>query len=87
MTTVPTAKGALEAALGARFRAVRRAAKISQGELAKMLGCSINTIRWMEAGARLLRFDDIVRAAEAMGVTLDQLAPEGADLKTLCGEG
>lgn len=67
MTTRPEARGPLEAALGARFRAVRKAHKVTLHDLANGLGCSVNTVRWHEAGARMMRTDDIVRAADIIG--------------------
>jgi transcriptional regulator with XRE-family HTH domain len=41
--------------------------------LSRALNCSVNTIRWHEAGARMMRADMIVRAAAVMGVTPDEL--------------
>jgi transcriptional regulator with XRE-family HTH domain len=68
MTTRPEPRGAVEAALGARFRLMRRQQKVSLLAVAQGLGCSINTVRWHEAGARMLRTDDLVRAALIIGV-------------------
>lgn len=67
-TTRPEARGQVEAALGARFRKVRKTQKVTLLDLAQRLGCSVNTVRWHEAGARMMRVDDIVRAAEIIGV-------------------
>ena len=66
--TVPVASSPENAALGARFKAVRRQHKVWLKPLAEALGCSLNTIRWHEAGARMMRLDDIVKAAGVMGV-------------------
>jgi transcriptional regulator with XRE-family HTH domain len=68
MSTKPVARTPLEEALGAAFRAARRANKVSLTAMAQKLGCSINTVRWHEAGARSLRADDLVRAADIIGV-------------------
>lgn len=79
MTTKPIPRGDLEVALGRRFRSVRRASGVRQIDVAKRLGLSINTVRWHEAGARLLRVDELMRAAEIIGcdpVNLISLGPE-----------
>lgn len=68
MATVPTPRGEFEAALGERFKAARRARKVWLRDLAKVLGVSVNTIRWHENGARMLRVDLLVQAANHMGV-------------------
>lgn len=67
--TIPKPKGDLEARLGARFRAVRTSHGLRLMDLVERLGAHINTIRWHEAGARMMRVDDLVRAAEAIGVS------------------
>lgn len=71
--TMPQARGEFEAALGARFREVRKRQKVWLVPLAKALGCSVNTIRWHEYGARMLRADLLVRAAEFMNVPHEDL--------------
>lgn len=68
MTTTPIPKGDFERELGERFRAVRRARKVWLRPLADALGVSVNTIRWHESGARMMRADTIVKAAEIIGV-------------------
>lgn len=73
MGSKPMARGEVERALGERFRAVRRRQKCWLADLSKALDCSINTIRWHEAGARMMRADMIVRAAAVMGVEPDEL--------------
>jgi|688.fasta_scaffold17039_8 hypothetical protein len=73
MTTIPTSKGDLEAALGAQFRDTRRANQVWLRDLSKKLGVSVNTVRWHEAGARMMRTDLIVRAAEIIGVPASEL--------------
>lgn len=68
MSTKPVAAGPVEQALGVLFREVRKRQKIRLIDLSEGLGCSVNTIRWHEAGARMLRTDDLVRCANIMGV-------------------
>ena len=67
-STVPSPKGRLEHALGEQFRLVRRQQGVWLRDLSRTLGVSVNTIRWHEAGARMLRTDTLVRAAHLMGV-------------------
>lgn len=68
MTTKPVPAGEVEQALGRRFREVRKRQKVRLLDLSQALGCSINTVRWHEAGARMLRTDDLIRCAGVMGV-------------------
>lgn len=73
--------GPLEASLGRLFHDRRKAArpKVSLAQLAAHLKCSINTIRWHEAGTRLMRLDDVVRAAAFMDVPHADLLPPQVD--------
>jgi transcriptional regulator with XRE-family HTH domain len=73
MATKPQPKGEVEMALGEQFRAVRRRQKVWLRDLAAKLECSVNTVRWHEAGARMMRADMIVKAAEFMGVLPEEL--------------
>lgn len=73
MTTIPQSKGDLQTALGAQFRETRRAKHVWLRDLSKQLGVSVNTVRWHEAGARMMRADLIVRAAEIIGVRASDL--------------
>ncbi len=73
MSTKPQARGDIEAALGEKFRTVRRRQRVWLKDLAKSLNCSVNTIRWHEAGARMMRADMMVRAAEVIGVMPEEL--------------
>jgi transcriptional regulator with XRE-family HTH domain len=54
--------------LGDRFREVRTSRGVLLREVAKGLDVSINTVRWHEGGARMLRVDQLVRAAKIIGV-------------------
>ena len=77
MSAKPVPIGEREAAIGAAFRAARKRRGFTLLQLSAALGCSINSVRWHEAGARLLRTGDLIRAAEAMGVpTTEVLPPE-----------
>jgi transcriptional regulator with XRE-family HTH domain len=73
--TIPVARSPENAALGNRFREVRRRQKVGLLALSKALGCSLNTVRWHEAGARMLRLDHVVQAAGIMGVQPAELLP------------
>lgn len=75
MATKLEPRGDIEAALGAQFRTVRRRQKVWLKELSRRLDCSVNTIRWHEAGARMMRADMLVRAAEIIGVPPHELMP------------
>lgn len=66
--TIPSPKGELEVALGAQFRETRRSREIWLRDLSKRLGVSVNTLRWHEAGARMMRVDQLVKAAAIIGV-------------------
>lgn len=73
MATKPLPRGDIEAALGERFRVVRRTNKVWLKDLAKHLDCSVNTLRWHEAGARMMRADMLARAANVIGVAPEEL--------------
>lgn len=74
--TVPVPSSPENAALGARFREVRRAHKVYLRPLAEAMGCSLNKIRWHEAGHRMLRLDEVVQAAKVIGVAPAELLPQ-----------
>ena len=65
-------------ALGARLRVEREAHGISLEDFARAMGGSINTIRWHEAGSRMLRGDDLVQAARIL-LAYAWGAPKGTD--------
>lgn len=73
MATKPQPKGEVEIALGEQFRTVRRRQRVWLRDLAAKLDCSVNTLRWHEAGARMMRAEMIVKAAEFMGVPPEEL--------------
>lgn len=76
-SATPVARGEMEAGIGARFREIRKSCKVSLKPLAEHLECSVNTVRWHEAGARMMRADLIVRAAQFMKVNPQELLPPG----------
>lgn len=81
-SATPVPRGDMEVSIGARFRKNREDQGVSLVPLAKHLGCSVNTVRWHEAGARMMRADLIVRAANFMGISPQELLPPdepGAD--------
>lgn len=65
--------------LGRYFRHYREAANITLRDMAERMGMSINTIRWHEAGIRLLRVPEIWRASAILGVTPDRLLDPSFD--------
>lgn len=74
--TKPVPAGELTKEIGEIFKVKRRKAKVSLESMASGLGCSINTVRWHEAGARMLRADQIIVAAEIIGCEPRELLPE-----------
>lgn len=62
--TKPKPKNAFAKSLGARLRVEREAQGITLGDLASALGVAINTVRWHEAGSRLMRADELAAAAK-----------------------
>ena len=68
--------------LGKAFRYYREAANLTLRDMAERMGMSINTIRYHEAGMRLLRLPDIWRAAHVLGVTADRLLDPNLDPTT-----
>jgi transcriptional regulator with XRE-family HTH domain len=84
-STKPIPLGALEAGLGARFREKRRAAGVWLVPLAQHLDVSVNTIRWHEAGARMMRADMLVKAAHFMKIEPRELLPEAGEAPAPAG--
>lgn len=68
--------------LGRHFRHYREAANITLRDMAGRMEMSINTIRWHEAGIRLLRVHDLWKAAGILGVTPDRLLDPNIDPTT-----
>lgn len=59
--------------LGHRIAALRKAAGLSQDQLAVLAGVDRRTIQRYEAGARDPRFADLLLLADALGVRLADL--------------
>lgn len=77
--TVPVALSPETAALGERFRKARERRDFGLKALSDAIGLSINTIRWHEAGARMMRLDQVEEAARAMGCDVAELTSEGVE--------
>lgn len=78
--TTPKAKSDVARALGARLRIEREAQGLNLHDLAQGAGVSINTIRWHEAGSRMLRADDLVSIAVLLNMDAQALmVPHDAD--------
>jgi transcriptional regulator with XRE-family HTH domain len=60
--------------MGERFKRLRRAAGLSQSQLAKAAGVPIGSLRQWEYGIRTPLLDAAARVAMALGVSLDDLA-------------
>lgn len=71
--TVPVAKDKRSKMIGSLFRRAREAKGITLRKLAEDMGCSVNTIRWHEAGHTLFRADQLKTAAHAMRVRVADL--------------
>jgi transcriptional regulator with XRE-family HTH domain len=65
-------------ALGARLAAARESARLTQAELAEVLGIrSPETISRYERGEREPRFSSLCRLASALGISVDDLLDAG----------
>jgi len=60
--------------MGQRLQELRQKAGLSQPELAKAAGVPVGSLRNWEQGRRMLMLDVAYRLAEAMNITLDELA-------------
>jgi transcriptional regulator with XRE-family HTH domain len=54
--------------LGKLFREVRERRRVSLLATAAGIDRTINVVRWHEAGARMLRIDELLKAARLFGV-------------------
>ena len=66
------------AIVATRIREARKAAGLSQGQVAKMLGLQRPSVSEMEAGNRRVSADEIARLAELFDVSPGWLLGEGA---------
>jgi transcriptional regulator with XRE-family HTH domain len=73
---VPQPAGLLEQNLGHQFRKVRQEKGIGLHKFARLMARGINVIRWHETGARMMRLDDIVRAAALLKVEPGELCKQ-----------
>jgi transcriptional regulator with XRE-family HTH domain len=63
-----------EETMGERLKRLRQAAGLTQAQLADRVGLSLGAVRNWEQDRRVPLFDAAIRAAQAMGVSLDVLA-------------
>jgi len=63
--------------MGARLKRLREAAGLSQVKLANAIGKSLRAVQNWEYGKRSFSFAEGVRLAQALSVTLDELAGIG----------
>ena len=66
-------KDSMCAELGRVFKAKRKEARITLSDLSDILDLNVTTIRRHEYGTRMLRLDDIVRAATAFKCRPEEL--------------
>ena len=71
--------------LGSNIRTLRKARKMSQGELAELFGVSVNAVSKWEKGVAEPNVERLTAMAELFGVTLDELCGElpSPDMSTL----
>lgn len=67
MTTKPVKGSIFQQMIGEKFLRARAARGVTLKTLSEQMKCSINTIRWHEAGDRCLRADTLVKAATVIG--------------------
>ena len=62
--------------LGSRIKAVRKAKKMTQEELAEIIGISVNYLGAIERGDKLPRLVTFIRIANALEISSDYLLSE-----------
>ena len=67
------------AIVASRIREARKAAGLSQGQVARLLGLQRPSVSEIEAGRRRVTADEITRLAEIFDVDASWLLGEGAD--------
>src|SRR6266849_3083839 len=75
----PMAENERLAIIATRIREARKAAGLSQGQVARLLGLQRPSVSEIEAGNRRVSGDEIVRLAELFEVRPNWLLGEGAD--------
>lgn len=68
-------------AIGARLRDLREALSLSQPEVQRRAGVSVNTLSVIENGKRTPDTDTLARLAGCYGVSLASLLGDGADVE------
>jgi transcriptional regulator with XRE-family HTH domain len=63
--------------MGQRLKELRRARELTQEQLARTIGVGLDAVRKWERGDRTPRLDMAAKLAEALGVTIDELAGVG----------
>ena len=56
-----------------KIRKIRKLKKLTQADLAEMTGFAVSHISHLEVGRKKVSLDALVRIANALGVTVDQL--------------
>src|SRR5262245_41394691 len=74
LTEVETAMVVLRLALSSVLKKRRTRRRLSQGQLARLLGSSQSRVAKMEAGDPSVSIDLLIRSLLAMGATQDELA-------------
>lgn len=67
--------------LGMRIRQARKAAGMTQADLAEKLGISTSFLGHIERGTRKASLDTLVKMANELGVSLDSLAADSLDIQ------
>jgi transcriptional regulator with XRE-family HTH domain len=62
---------------GRRVRAFRKLKGFTQEGLAKELGISVSVLGEVERGSRIPKEDFLVKVAEVLGITIEDLDPQG----------
>ena len=68
-----------QAIIASRIREARKAAGLSQGQVAKLLGLQRPSVSQIEAGQRRVSGDEVARLAKLFDVSPSWLLGEGAD--------
>ncbi|XXM71893.1 helix-turn-helix domain-containing protein [Lysinibacillus sphaericus] len=62
---------------GRRVRAFRKLKGFTQEGLAKELGISVSVLGEVERGSRIPKEDFLLRVADVLGITIEDLDPQG----------
>src|SRR5262250_1316493 len=79
MTTTTEQALTIDEQIGARLRAARLQAVLTQDELAQALGVDRSTVAKWEAGQRGLTVENLIRATTVLEIPPQQLVVEPAD--------